>query len=112
MWRRLFSLFCLAMLLAQPAFAFERPFPQNTQRGKMTPAAYPMIVIEGKTRQLAPGARIWNQNNLIEMPASLRGSDLVVNYTEDKQGEIDRVWLLTADEIRVPIHQQTNTKPQ
>ena len=112
MWRRLFPLFFLAMLVAQSAFAFERPFPRNAQRGKMTPAAYPMIVIEGKNRQLAPGARIWNQNNLIEMPASLRGSDLVVNYTEDKQGEIDRIWILTADEIRVPIHQQTNTKPQ
>ncbi len=75
----------------------------------MSPAPYPQIVIEGRTRQLSPGARIWNEDNLIQMPASLRGSDLVVNYTEDAQGDIDRVWILTADEARQPIGSQTNS---
>lgn len=56
---------------------------------------------------MAPGARIWNQDNLIEMPAALRGSDLPVNYTEDAQGDIDRVWILTAEEARQSLKQQT-----
>ena len=88
--------------------AFERPFPGHAKRGKMSPAAHPMIVIEGKTRQLSPGARIWNENNLIEMPASLRGSDIVVNYTENDQGDIDRVWILTPEEATQPIAKQIN----
>jgi len=88
--------------------AFERPFPAPTKRGKMTPAPHPDIVIDGKLRQLSPGGRIWNQNNLIEMPASLRGSDLVVNYTENDQGEIDRVWILTPEEARQPVAKQIN----
>jgi hypothetical protein len=32
------------------------------------------------------------------MPAAMRGSDLVVNYTVDSWGNIDRIWILTAEE--------------
>lgn len=64
----------------------------------MSPAHHPQIVIDGKTRSLSVAARIWNTDNLIEMPAALRGSDFKVNYTEDSQGDIDRVWILNADE--------------
>lgn len=76
----------------------------------MTPAPYPEIVIEGKMRYLSAGARIWNEDNLIQMPASLRGSNLVVNYTENDQGEIDRVWILTTEEARDSIDRQTNNR--
>ncbi|SNT15030.1 hypothetical protein SAMN06265795_11559 [Noviherbaspirillum humi] len=96
-------LIMLACLLTSPmasADTDQRPFPANTKRGLMTPAPYPEIQINSDRRQLAPGARIWNQDNLIEMPASLRGSDLPVRYTEDSHGEIDRVWILTPDEAR------------
>lgn len=95
-------------MAALPAAALDRPFPAPTKRGKMTPAAHPAIVIDGKTRQLSPGARIWNENNLIEMPAALRGSDLMVNYTENDQGDIDRVWILTPEEAREPVARQVN----
>lgn len=111
MWRRPFLigyLLVLSAVAALPAAAFERPFPGHTKRGKMTPAAHPAIVIEGKTRLLSPGARIWNENNLIEMPAALRGSDLAVNYTENDQGEIDRVWILTPEEAGEPVAKQIN----
>lgn len=82
------------------AQAFERPFPPGVKRGEMTPAVAPAIIINDKTRTLTAGARIWNQNNTIDMPAALRGSKLIVNYTEIDSGEIDRVWILTADEAR------------
>jgi hypothetical protein len=109
MWRRAFLTICFSAILTLPAAAFERPFPGHTKRGKMSPAPHPMIVIEGKTRQLSPGARIWNENNLIEMPASIRGSDLVVNYTENDQGDIDRIWILTPEEATQPIAKQINS---
>jgi len=64
----------------------------------MSPGTYPEITIDGKTRRLSAGARIWNRNNMIEMPAYLRGSELPVNYTENAQGDIDRVWILTEKE--------------
>ncbi|WP_234814947.1 hypothetical protein [Noviherbaspirillum denitrificans] len=108
MWRRPFLTICISAVLAIPAMAFERPFPAPTKRGKLAPGAYPEITIDGTLRRLAPGARIWNESNLIEMPAALRGSDLVVNYTEDSHGEIDRVWILTPEEAREPVAKQIN----
>lgn len=87
----------LALLTTLPAFA-DRPFPANVKRGTMTPAYAPDIVIDGKTRRMAPSARIFNQDNLIEMPASLRGSHFVVNYQENQEGLIVNVWILTAEE--------------
>ncbi|CAN7708918.1 hypothetical protein [Duganella sp. LjRoot269] len=88
----------LSGLLSLSALAFERPFPTNALRGKMTPGYFPDVTIDGKVRQLSPAARIFNQDNMIEMPASLRGSDIVVNYTVDGNGNIDRIWILTRDE--------------
>lgn len=90
----------LSAVVALPALAGERPFPANTKRGTMSPALHPAVIIDGKQRTLSPGARIWNQENLIEVPASLRGANFVINYTEDNQGAIDRVWLLTPDEAK------------
>ncbi|GAB3547738.1 hypothetical protein GCM10027343_27290 [Noviherbaspirillum agri] len=112
MWRRFFLMAFLSAAVALPASAFERPFPPSAKRGKMSPAAHPEVVIEGKVRHLSPGARIWNQRNLIEMPAAIRGTNLVVNYTEDAQGKIDRVWILTAEEASKPLKKQTNSLSQ
>lgn len=98
MWVTRFLTGLLLAALAFSAGAFERPFPASAKRGTMSPAPHPQIVIDGKTRNLSAAARIWNSDNLIEMPASLRGSDFKVNYTEDNQRDIDRVWILNADE--------------
>lgn len=99
--RRLF-IFLLSAVISMAASALERPFPPNIKRGSMTPAPYPEIVIDGKSRTLSAGARIWNQDNMIEMPASLRGSLLPVYYTENLEGDIDRVWILTREEQSRP----------
>ena len=98
MWATRFLMGFLLAALAFSATAFERPFPPIAKRGTMSPANYPQIIIDGKLRNLSVAARIWNSENLIEMPAALRGSDFKVNYTEDGQRDIDRVWILNADE--------------
>jgi hypothetical protein len=88
----------LTASLPTPALAFERPFPPNALRGKMTPGYFPDLSIDGKARKLSPSARIFNEQNTIDMPSSLRGKDIVVNYTVDAMGDIDRIWILTRDE--------------
>ena len=103
MWSRRFLALLITASAVFPAAASDRHFPQGTKRGSMTPGWYPVIAIDGKNRNLSPGARIWNQENLIEMPASLRGSDMTVNYTEDMHGDIDRVWILTKEEASRPL---------
>jgi hypothetical protein len=98
-----------AAVLSFPVFAdapdlAPRAFPPNAKRGKMTPAYHPEIYIDGKLRMMSPSSRIFNQDNLIEMPAALRGKDIVVNYTEDRDGNIDRVWILTREEARQKLN--------
>lgn len=103
MWTHRFLLACAFAVAAIPAHAFDRPFPPAVKRGLMTPSVSPAIIIDDKTRTMTAGARIWNQDNMIEMPAALRGSKIAVNYTEIESGEIDRVWILTADEAKVAL---------
>ena len=95
--KRLFA--CGVLLaLALSALAQGRPFPANALRGKMKPGYFPDLKMDGKARQFAPSARIFNEDNLSEVPASLRGSDIVVNYTVDANGQISRVWILSREE--------------
>ncbi|MEO6351860.1 MAG: hypothetical protein ABI575_00815 [Oxalobacteraceae bacterium] len=102
--------FLTAFLLATLTYsvaAYERPFPANAKRGTMTPAIYPAIIIDDKERMLSPGAQIFNTNNTIEMPTALRGSRIIVNFTENNQGHIHRIWLLSPQEAGKPLPDQT-----
>ncbi len=103
MWTQRFLIACVFFTAAMSAQAFDRPFPPTVKRGVMTPAVSPAIIINDKPRRMTVGARIWNQKNMIEMPAAIRGSQMTVNYTEISSGEIDRVWILTADEARIAL---------
>lgn len=116
MWRRpfLIGLMCavISAVISFPALALERPYPKNAQRGIMSPAPFPEIILDGKQRRLAPGARIWNEDNLIQAPASLRGNNFPVNYTVNAEGEIDRVWILSEEEAGQPLAKQVNSQSQ
>lgn len=91
--------------------AFERPFPPQAKRGTMKPDLFPSIVIDGKPRLMAASARIWNADNLIQMPASLPIRNVVVNYTENDSFEIERVWILSEQEAaQSPEQQKINPK--
>lgn len=101
--------FLLAFLLAATAYsvaAYERPFPAHAKRGTMTPAIYPAIIIDDKERMLSPGAQIFNAENTIEMPVALRGSKIAVNFTENNQGQIHRIWMLSPQEAAKPLSDQ------
>jgi hypothetical protein len=106
MWTRRFLVCFLFMATTLSAQAFDRPFPVTAKRGKMTPGYFPDMTIDGKARRLSAGARIWNQDNTIEMPTALRGTDLIINYTETDAGDIDNVWILTSDEARQDLKPQ------
>jgi hypothetical protein len=103
MWAQRF-LICFSLAATTlSAYAFDRPFPPTAKRGTMSPSIYPTIIIDGKARNLSVSARIWNQDNLIEQPASLRGNGFTVNYTQTQEGEIDRVWILNSDEASLSL---------
>lgn len=99
-------------MLSFTAYAFERPFPQNAKRGTLSVKDYPSIEMNGKERRLSVGAWIKNANNTIDMPITLRGREFTVNYTENMQGEIDRVWILSPEEAKKPAPSKEQTQHQ
>jgi len=105
---RLLMIFLLATL-AFSAMAAERDFPASTLRGKLTITDYPTVTINGNTLQLSPGSRIWNAEQLTQTPNSLGSDTYLVNYTVNAQGDIDRVWILTADEASQKVDVQRNS---
>ncbi|KQZ44306.1 hypothetical protein [Duganella sp. Root1480D1] len=103
----LLALAAAIALPALPALAAEpRPFPPNAKRGKMSFGYVPDIAIDGKLRQLSPAARIYSDENLTVVPASLAEQTFIVNYTEDMDGNVNLVWILTPEEARLPAPNQ------
>lgn len=106
------ALFAMACTLTISALAFDRPFPAYAKRGVMRPDVFPAIIIDGKPRILTAGARIFNSDNLIQMPASLPAENFVVNYTEDVTFQIEQIWILTRDEAAQSPKQQRINQPR
>jgi hypothetical protein len=85
-------------LLALPEKAWsERQLPRDASFGEMTRFAYPLVTIGKRTFRMAPGGKIYNQQNLIIMPAATPGRANVL-FKLDTAGDLSGVWLLTAQE--------------
>jgi len=104
---RLLMIFLLATL-AFSAMAVDRDFPASALRGKLTITDYPNVTVNGQALRLSPGSRIWNTQQLTQVPNSLGTDTYQVNYTLNIQGDIDRVWILTTDEASQKIEAQRN----
>jgi len=94
----------LQAVLAGPAFAQTRvpPIPADAQRGVIRHLKEMAVAIDGKLVQLAPGAQIRNQQNLIIVPVGLPPSGAAADYVLDGNGELFRAWLLTPQELARP----------
>jgi hypothetical protein len=87
------------LVVALPAHA-QRIFENNALRGELTVKAPPEAVLNGKSVRLAPGVRIRNQQNLIQLSGTLIDQRMIVNYTLDGMGLVREVWVLTEEEAR------------
>ena len=94
----------LPALLALPAVAQLRtpPIPADSPRGVIRHLGAMAVSIDGTTAQLAAGAQIRNQQNLIIVPSALPPAGAWADYTLNAQGQVFRVWLLTPDELAHP----------
>ena len=104
---RKIQLACFAAILvlagATQAFA-ERTFPEQAKRGELKAYEYPSMKIGDDVYRLSAGSRIFNQQNLIIMPASLLVQTAPVMYLLDTSGDLSRIWLLTGEEAeRLPV---------
>ena len=101
------QLICFAVMLvlagATQAIA-ERTFPEQAKRGDLKAYEYPSMKIGDNVYRLSPASRIFNQQNLIIMPASLQVQKAPVMYLLDMSGDLSRLWLLTGEEAaRLPV---------
>ena len=107
------STLLLAGALALPAAAqAPRNFIVKTLRGTVVFGQPPEITLNGKPARLAPGARIRDENNLLQLPGTLIGRKAVVNYTTELEGMLLDVWLLTPAEAARKPWPATTTEAQ
>jgi hypothetical protein len=100
--RALCLLLLLALLRGVPALAQQQAAPAGILRGYLQYVGEWAVTMGGSPMQLAPGAIIRNQMNLIVVPASVPGGGAWADYMLDKNGQIFRAWLLTPEELSRP----------
>src|SRR5467141_5466295 len=99
---------CLALLAvllgAVPVLAQTRPspIPQDSRRGYIRHVQEMAVTVDDKAMQLAAGAVIRDQQNLIIVPVTIPRGGAWAAYKLDRDGQIFRVWLLTPDELARP----------
>ncbi|MFZ6799693.1 hypothetical protein [Undibacterium sp. Di24W] len=93
----------LSLSFSANAMQVERMFPEGIKRGKLSTTALAELVIDGKLRQSAVGIRIYSEDNLTVTPASVDVRNVIIYYQENEFGEIQKVWILTAEEASKPI---------
>jgi hypothetical protein len=93
-------LFVFLVIAAALPLAAEpnRNFTDKALRGEISFQQPPQVLINGSPARLAPGARIRGEDNLLKMSATLVGQRFVAFYTLDSNGQLQDVWVLTAQE--------------
>ena len=101
--RTLFSFLLIAGLTAMLTSVADaaRTFPANAQRGEVKAHQYPYYTIGKVTYRMGAGGRIYNEHNMIVMPASVLQKTAHVMYTVDLGGNLHRMWLLTPAEAAI-----------
>ena len=91
-------------LWAVPVLAQTRPspIPEDSRRGYIRHVEEMAVTVDDKTMQLAAGAIIRNQQNLIIVPVTIPREGAWAAYNLDRDGQVFRVWLLTPDELARP----------
>lgn len=60
------------------------------------------VAIDDKPAQLAAGAQIRDQQNLIIVPTAIPQGGAWADYVLNSDGQVFRVWLLSPGELAVP----------
>src|SRR5262249_4686174 len=70
----------------------------NALRGELTVLQPPEVLLNGRPARLAPGSRIYDQQNQLQLSGRLIGQRVIVHYTHDFAGQPLQVWILTPAE--------------
>ncbi|GAB4464901.1 MAG: hypothetical protein OHK0044_02900 [Burkholderiaceae bacterium] len=92
---RLFTVLVALLVAGGVAAQGVRKIPADAPKGRFAALQLPLVAIDGRQYRLAPGARIFNANNLTVTP-SLVPADTPVRYELDAQGLVRTVWIVEA----------------
>ncbi|MEO8058487.1 MAG: hypothetical protein ABI671_09185 [Burkholderiales bacterium] len=98
MYRCLFVAAATVVLAAPAAAQMQRNFPATALRGSIVVGNNAELRLNGRAAQFAPGVRIRDQANMIQLTGALVGQKLRVNYTIDISGLVKDVWILRPEE--------------
>ncbi|MEO8630115.1 MAG: hypothetical protein ABI612_18765 [Betaproteobacteria bacterium] len=90
----------IVAIAASPAQAQIRPIPANARLATLKLGVFPDAVLNGKAIRLGPGARIYNRDNIIIIPSTLKDVTMVVAFATGSLGEVVSAWILTDQEIK------------
>ena len=87
------------LLLGGAAALAARVLPSDAKFAEDAEFSYPYVRANKQTLRLAVGVRIYNEHNLIVMPATIPPKANVL-FKTDINGNVSRVWILTDDEAK------------
>jgi hypothetical protein len=86
---------------AATALAQLRAIPPEAKRGTLSRLEAMAVTIDGRRVELAAGAQVRDQRNLIVLPMSLP-SGVLVKYLLGTDGKLQRAWMLSPQEAAQP----------
>ncbi|HEY8068954.1 MAG TPA: hypothetical protein VIF38_08670 [Burkholderiales bacterium] len=107
MIRRPFAALVLSLAAATalapsfPAQAQFRTITPEAKRGVMSHVQVMTVLLDGTQVQLAPGAQIRDDRNMLIIPTAMPPG-VLVKYLLDGQGQVTRVWILSPQEAAQP----------
>ena len=76
--------------------------PAAAKRSVFVFSGGPDVLVDGRAARLAPGARIFDRNNYLQMHGAVTGTFRVKYLLEATTGLVQSVWILTDEEIATP----------
>ncbi len=76
--------------------------PAAAKRATFIFSGGPDVLVDGRAARLAPGARIFDRNNYLQMHGAVTGTLRVKYLLEATTGLVQSVWILTDEEIATP----------
>lgn len=84
-----------------PAQTSLRSIPAQAKKADMQPPRDNIVQLGGKPLRLSPAAQIRSAQNLIMMPSQVQ-QPAPVRYLTDDNGNVSKIWILTAEEAAQP----------
>lgn len=103
---RISILLLAALMWISPVVSAQlRAIPPDAVKATMQPPQHGLLEMGKYVFRLAPGAQIRSTDNRIMLPVMI-GSEQVVRYLLDANGDLSRVWILSPEEIELPAPKQ------